>query len=67
MEAQGKREGPIRNGNEPVLANELHQGKVDVEVICKETQTSPQQQGLAREHRLLALPNYRKQSIADFR
>ena len=67
MEVQGKREGPIRNGDKPCLANELHQGKVDVEIICKETQTSPQHQGLAREHRLLALPNYREQSSADFR
>src|SRR4051794_40101645 len=66
-EAQGKREGMIRNGNKPCLANELHQGKVDVEIICKETQTSPQHQGLAREHRLLALPNYREQPIAVVR
>ena len=66
-EVQGKREGTIRKGNEPSFANELHQGKVEVEIICKEAQTSPQHQGLAREHGLLASPNYREQPIADFR
>jgi hypothetical protein len=65
-EVQGKREGLIRNGNKPCLANELHQGEVDIEIICKKTQTSPQHQGLTREHWLLTLPNYREQSIADF-
>lgn len=67
IEVQSEREGPIRNGNKPCLANEPHQGKIDVEIIRKETQTSPQHQGLAREHRLLASPNYREQSIPDLR
>ena len=66
-EVQSKREGPIRNGNKPCLANELNEGKVDVEIIYKKLRPARSTKVLPREHRLLALPNYCEQSIADFR
>jgi hypothetical protein len=44
-EVQGKHEGPIRNRHKPSLTNKLHQGKIDVEIVCKETQTQPAVKG----------------------
>jgi hypothetical protein len=42
-EIQGKGERAIRNRNKPSLANKLHEGKIDIEIVCKEAQASLQQ------------------------